>query len=88
MKTKSGATIEFRLCDRTVNALVTNNQFGYRATITLADLEEAFELLKADLPWLTKEVAQIMFPTGEYGSHPGLIFDIPDDQPIPENYKK
>ena len=66
---------------------MTNNQFGNRATITLADLEEALEILKADLPWLTKEVPQIMLPTGEYGSHPGLVFEIPDDQPIPEHYK-
>ncbi len=86
MRTKRGTLIQIVLIGRTVNVRLVESPEAAIQRVSLQDLEEVLEIVKKDCPWLTRENSYFMMPVEEYGSHFGIIFDIPEDQPIPEHY--
>lgn len=72
--------------DRTVNVRLVESSEAVIQRVSLQDIEEAFEIVKKDCPWIVKENVYFMMPSGEYGSHFGIIFEIPEEQEIPSTY--
>lgn len=86
MRTKRGTLIQIVLIGRTVNVRLVESSEAAIQRVSLQDLEEALEIVNKDCPWLTRENTYFMMPIEEYGSHFGIIFEIPEDQPIPDHY--
>lgn len=86
MKTKRGTLVQIILLDRTVNVKLIEDEKAEIQLVSLSDLEEAFEMIQKDCPWLLKENTFFMMPTGEYGSDFGFIFEIPEDKEVPTSY--
>ncbi len=88
MKTKRGTLVQIILVDRTVNVKLIEDKQAEIDLVSLSDLDEAFEIIKKDCPWLTIENAYFMMPIGAYGSRFGFIFEIPEDKEIPASYSE
>ena len=86
MKTKRGTIVQIILIDRTVNVKLIEDEKAEIELVSLSDLEEAFEIIQKDCPWLSKENTYFMMPTGEQGSSFGFIFEVPADKEIPVSY--
>ena len=54
---------------------------------TVAYIEALWEEVKKDFPTLKKEDVKLLGPSGEFGTHWGITFQVPEGATIPSSYE-